>query len=52
MASMAERVVLVIPLFETANYEALIAHHVGRIMFTAPENTWAFVPDWHRKGKE
>jgi|AntAceMinimDraft_5_1070358.scaffolds.fasta_scaffold28995_2 hypothetical protein len=40
-----------VPLFETANYEASIAHHGGRITFTAPENTWAFVPDGHWKGK-
>ena len=51
MASTAERAVLVIPLFETANYEALITHHGGKIIFTAPKNTWAFVPDGHWKGK-
>jgi hypothetical protein len=51
MASTAERAVLVIPLVETANYEALITHHGGKITLTAPKNTWAFVPDGHWKGK-
>jgi hypothetical protein len=47
MGSTAEKAILVIPLFETANYEALTAHHGGKIIFTAPKNTWAFVPDGH-----